>query len=281
VGKLEALEAKYLKLKAQRDALKRQRDHLKSQLALARAPLEAVQREKDKQRALQHRQQSKLPIPPEALRLRVHGTADEIAFLAFGDAIASGVKQILIAEARPLESFQRILDFGCGCGRVIRFFEEVAKSCELFATDIDLEAISWCQENLKGLATFNRNHDEPPLDFAPDSFDIILAISVFTHLPESLEQAWLGELKRIARPGAILLLSVHGQRCFWNVPSASYDELDRRGFCYAPCGATEGLPDYYQTSFHSETYIREHWSKFFYLRRIVALGSQDVVVCQK
>ena len=281
MGKLEALEAKYLKLKAQRDSLKRQRDHLESELALARAPLEAMQREEDKQRALRHRQQSKLPIPPEALRLRVHGPADEVAFLSLGDAIASGVKEILIAEARPIESFQRILDFGCGCGRVIRFFEGLPKSCELFATDIDPEAISWCRENLKDLATFSRNNDEPPLDFAPDSFDFILAISVFTHLPESLELAWLGELRRIARPGAILLLSVHGQRGFWRVPSASYDELERRGFCYARCGVTAGLPDYYQTSFHSEAYIREHWSKFFRVRGIVALCSQDVVICQK
>ena len=68
---------------------------------------------------------------------------------------------------------------------------------------------------------------------------------------------------------------------FHTVPSGSYDELSRRGFCYAACGSTPGLPDYYQTSFHSQTYIRRDWSKFFQIRRIVPLDGQDVVVCEK
>ena len=281
VRKLDALEEKYAKLKSQRDSLKRQRDFLPKELSEVRAPLEFIQRQEDERRALRHKQESRLPIPPASLRLRVHGKDDEVAFLSVGDAIASQISEIVSAENRSFDGLERILDFGCGCGRVLRFFENRPLSCKLFATDIDEEAVSWCRNNLASLATFSRNGDRPPLEFESDYFDLVLAISVFTHLPEVLELSWLSELQRIAKPGAILLLTVHGERLFTNVPSASYDELSRRGFCYADCGPTVGLPDYYQTSFHSKAYIERYWSEFFHIRRIVALGGQDVVVCEK
>jgi SAM-dependent methyltransferase len=281
VRKLDVLEEKYARLKSQRDSLKRQRGYLKSELAEVRAPLEAIQREKDERRALRHKQESLLPIPPASLRLRVHGTDDEVAFLSVGDTIASRIREIVRAEDQSFDGTERILDFGCGCGRVLRFVENGPLSGKFFATDIDEEAISWCRNNLASLATFSRNGDQPPLEFGRDSFDLILAISVFTHLPEVLELSWLSELQRIAKPGAILLLTVHGEGLFSTVPSGSYDELSRRGFCYAACGQTAGLPDYYQTSFHSPAYIERYWSEFFHVRRIVALGGQDVVVCEK
>ncbi len=148
-------------------------------------------------------------------------------------------------------------------------------------TDVDAEAINWCKENLAGLARFTRNATDPPLFYEDDFFDLVLAISVFTHLPESMEQLWLAELLRVAKPGAILLLSIHGNRSFRNVPANSCEELAARGFCYAYCGSTAGLPEYHQTSFHSEEYVLRRWAAFFHIRRIVAIGHQDVVVCEK
>jgi SAM-dependent methyltransferase len=274
VQKLDELEQRYAKLK-------RQRDNLKAELADTRAVLAPLQREKAEEFAQQHKAQSRLPIPPDGLRLRVHGAADDATFLSVGAAVASHVKRILEEEHRPLHTFERILDFGCGCGRVLRFFEDRPDSCQLFATDVDVEAINWCKDNLVSLARFTTNATHPPLCYENDFFDLVLAISVFTHLPESMEQLWLAELQRIAKPGAILLLSIHGNRSFRNVPASSYEELASRGFCYAHCGGTAGLPDYYQTSFHTEEYVNRHWATLFHVRRIVAIGHQDVVVCEK
>lgn len=274
IQKLDELEQKYAKLK-------RQRDNLKAELADTRAVLAPLEREKAEEFARQHKTRTRLPIPPDQLRLRVHGAADEATFLSVGGVVASHVKRILKEEQRSLQTFQHILDFGSGCGRVLRFFEDQRESCQFFATDVDPEAINWCKENLGGLAKFSINGSNPPLCYENDFFDLVLAISVFTHLPEDMEQLWLAELLRVTKPGGILLLSIHGDRSFRHVPANSFEELSLQGFCYAHCGNTAGLPEYYQTSFHSEEYIRQHWASYFHIRRVVPIGHQDVVVCDK
>ncbi|MEO7168572.1 MAG: methyltransferase domain-containing protein [Chthoniobacterales bacterium] len=274
VRELDALEKKYAKLK-------KQRDNLKLDLAETKTHLEAFQQAEAEVFARRHLHECPLPVPPESLRLRVHGAREEATFLFVGDAIASRIKEILVEEGRSFEAPARILDFGCGCGRTLRFFGDRIENRELFATDIDEEAIAWCKNNLSSLASFACNGHEPPLEYESEAFDLIIAISVFTHLPERLEQAWLAELRRVAKPGALLVLSIHGEKLFRNVPSESQEELRRHGFCFANCGLTAGLPDFYQTSFHSEAYVQQYWSRLFQIRRIADLGLQDVVVCEK
>lgn len=80
---------------------------------------------------------------------------------------------------------------------------------QLFGTDIDGESIDWCQSKLGHMATFTVNGFWPPLPFADGFFDVIYSISVFTHLPEDMQTAWLAELRRVAKPGGLLLLTVH------------------------------------------------------------------------
>ncbi|MEO7724118.1 MAG: class I SAM-dependent methyltransferase [Chthoniobacterales bacterium] len=271
VRALEELEVKYARLKAQRD-------ELKIDLAETHAQLNPYLRERNEREAELHKLECALPIPPENLRLRVHGNGDEASFLSVGRQMAAEIKHVIAEEGFALESFERVLDFGCGCGRVLRC---LGPHSGFFATDIDPEAIAWGQASLPNLATFAVNGDRPPLSYESDTFDFIYAISVFTHLPEDLEQLWLEELRRVARPGGTLLLTVHGERLFRRVPWAARPELQERGFCHSNCGLTEGLPDYYQTSFHREDYIRREWSKFFQIRRIAPLGGQDAVICQK
>jgi SAM-dependent methyltransferase len=271
VRKLELLEGKYAKLKEQRD-------DLKGELTLVKAQLEDLKRQGDEHRARLHKTKYQLPVPPENLRLRVHGTSDEVTFLSHGAQLASGIQQLLAAHGLRFDSFTRILDFGCGCGRVLRFFEDRPSSCKLFGTDIDSEAIQWCNGNLASLATFATNRDQPPLGYENNYFDFIYSISVFTHLPEALQFLWLEELRRISKPSAVLLLTVHGERLFRKAPKASRPELNRVGFCHVKCGSTSGLPDYYQTTFHSHDYIRRRWSTFFNIKTIAPLGDQDAVL---
>ena len=56
---------------------------------------------------------------------------------------------------------------------------------------------------------FEVNGPEPPLPYADDSFDLVYALSVLTHLPVETQRRWLEELARVAREW--VLVSIHGE----------------------------------------------------------------------
>ena len=92
---------------------------------------------------------------------------------------------------------------------------------------------------------------------------------------------WLSELKRITRPGALLLLTVHGADL---VPEECRDVFQQSGFLYLAGHGTFGLPDFYQTSFHGVEYIERNWSSFFKIEDIVPKGvngHQDLILCRR
>ena len=106
---------------------------------------------------------------------------------------------------------KKILDWGCGPGRVIRHLPKVIgnNGCEYFATDYNEKTIKWCSENLEGIH-FNKNNLEAKLTYEDNFVDIIYGISIFTHLSEQLHYDWYNELYRILKPGGIMLLTTQG-----------------------------------------------------------------------
>lgn len=105
---------------------------------------------------------------------------------------------------------RRILDWGCGPGRVIRHLPEYCgKGCTFYGTDYNEQSIDWCKKNLPGIH-FNKNSLEARLPFEDDYMDIIYGISIFTHLSEKKHFEWYKELFRILKPGGIMFLTTQG-----------------------------------------------------------------------
>lgn len=196
-------------------------------------------------------------------------------FLDSGYDMLAAMDSVLTRHNAPLSSHRRVLDLGCGCGRVIRALGHTTKSnaIELFGVDVDAEAIRWCQSHYGDLAKFSTTTPEPPVPLSPGLFDLVYAISLFTHLPEALQFLWLAEIRRLVRPGGYALLTVHGRFHLDTVPAAHKSELDKKGFVYARTGDTPGLPSYYQTAWHSPPYLREQWGRFFHV--------VDIVLCRR
>lgn len=105
---------------------------------------------------------------------------------------------------------KKILDWGCGPGRVIRHLPEVVgNGCTYFGTDYNEKSIEWCSKNLPGIL-FNKNTLEAKLPYKNDFFDAIYGISIFTHLSEQLHFDWIKELTRVLKPGGIMFLTSQG-----------------------------------------------------------------------
>ncbi len=105
---------------------------------------------------------------------------------------------------------KRILDWGCGPGRVIRHLPNViGNECQYFGTDYNKKSIDWCTQNLKGIE-FNNNPLNAELPYENNNMDVIYGLSIFTHLSKQLHDDWFNELYRILKPNGILLLTTQG-----------------------------------------------------------------------
>jgi SAM-dependent methyltransferase len=164
-----------------------------------------------------------LPLPPATLRVQVAGTADIESFLVSGELAAQSVRELLAAGGLPLEQCRAVLDFGCGCGRVLRQWKD-RKETTFHGTDLNAELVQWCREQLP-FASVSVNTAVPPTSFGGESFDAIYAFSVFTHMPADIQRRWLQEFRRILKPGGLLIFSTHGS---YYVPRLGNEE--RRQF---------------------------------------------------
>jgi SAM-dependent methyltransferase len=137
-------------------------------------------------------------------------TDDTEWFLRSGKLGVQTLDEILIRQGKWLADIEQLLDFGCGCGRVLRHLRKY-ESIRLHGTDCNTAAIRWCDEHLN-FAEFSSNSLEPPLRYRRHSFDLIYAFSVFTHLTEPLQKAWLAEFRRVLKPRGFLILTLNGDR---------------------------------------------------------------------
>jgi SAM-dependent methyltransferase len=222
--------------------------------------------------------------PPPHLQVRAAGEYYP-HFIEHGDALLDALGAALLEIGRDWRSFDSILDFGCGCARVLRALHYRSSAAQkLHGTDIDKEAVDWCRANYSTVAEFTVNAVAPPMAYGDGMFDLVFSVSTFTHLPEDMQDAWLKELRRVTRPGGYLLLTTHNQSYFQNLPEGLRQKAQDRGFFYQRCKDTEGLPDFYQVAYHTPEYIRSRWSEYFDILDIherAIDGHQDIVACRK
>ena len=168
-----------------------------------------------------------LPLPPLALRERVGATtstsavaerqlrrapwwADDPAeaWLRQGEFLVGTMREQLPADV-TLDG-ARVLDFGCGAGRVLRHLVNVVgEDGDLHGVDIDGPSIDWLQANGEPWIHARQCEETPGLPYPDGHFDLVYALSVFTHIVDHWA-GWLLELRRVLAPGGILLTTVIG-----------------------------------------------------------------------
>lgn len=183
------------------------------QLHLARPAVRLYELGLATRAGLSHRQPSEsdgLPLPPARLRAQVGPShADAAVFIDSGEQHAALITDLMRAQGAPVELLDDMLDFGCGCGRVLRHWSHLSRP-HVHGCDITPKMVAWCAEHLR-FADVRVNDVAPPLSFEEESFDLVYAFSVFTHLPEQLQHGWMDELRRVLRPGGFLLISTLGE----------------------------------------------------------------------
>jgi len=152
-----------------------------------------------------------LPVPPLPMREAV-GPMDPAAFdNPSGRPIFPDI---------PLEAYDSVFDFGCGCGRLARqLIQQTPRPRSYLGVDLHLPLVEWAADNLatraEGFAfahhdvrydPWNPGDDKPdvaPFPAADGSHSLVIAVSVFTHLIEAHAEHYMREVARILRPGGV------------------------------------------------------------------------------
>ena len=200
-----------------------------------------------------------LPIPDFELADRVSPLGDKpdpIAFyLDYGRRIHDDIVSLL-PPGFSLEG-RRILDFGAGAGRVLRHF--AGSGAELHGCDIDIASVEWMAANLAPPVHPFHNTEEPGLRRPDGSFDLVYAVSVFTHISDHWA-GWLLELRRVLKPGGILIASFIGEGAVAAVTGEPWSD-ERFGMNVLNEGQPWRLGG--PTVIHSPWWLREHWGRAF------------------
>ena len=221
------------------------------------------------------------PLPPAKLIVLVTGSADSTWYTEGGKLGAESICRTLLDAGVSPAQFQSVLDFGCGCGRVIRHWRPLT-GARLHGADQNGDLVEWCRQNLP-FAEFQSNTLEPRLDYTDRTFEFAYALSVFTHMPEDLQQPWMNELWRILRPGGYLLITTQGDEF---LPKLT--ETERASY-----GAGRIVVRYGQAAgsnlcsvYHPEPYVRQRLAGGFSMvlsrpRGASGNGNQDIYLLRK
>jgi SAM-dependent methyltransferase len=201
------------------------------------------------------------PYPPFELASRVRPLDEFSDPIAAYEEMGAQTKQALLGLLPDGWSFEekRVLDFGCGAGRTLRHFLAEADGAELWGADQDAASIDWIQANLSPPLNAWRCSHGPPIGLPLGSFDLIWAISVFTHLTVG-SIPWLLELHRLLKDDGLLIATYYGR---WNSDFLAEEpwEEDRVGMnvLHHNVDWDHGGP----VVLMSEWWVREHWGRAF------------------
>ncbi|HEY2472123.1 MAG TPA: class I SAM-dependent methyltransferase [Terracidiphilus sp.] len=126
-----------------------------------------------------------------------------------------------IAHGVDLDQPVNVLDFACGAGRQLLHLIRLFPNAHAYACDIRADAIAYLQGAYPKAKVYANKFD-PPLNFPDATFDLIYSVSVFSHLSAQDARLWLDELRRVAKPGAVLCLTFNSYTSL-----ARYHELGK------------------------------------------------------
>jgi SAM-dependent methyltransferase len=201
-----------------------------------------------------------MPLPPADLLMRTQG-GDDVE--AYRDSMISAhhtLRALLAASGIDPARVRRVLDIGCGTGRLLAGWHLDDRSRELTGADIDRACVEWTSAHLPDVAHWHVSAIEPPLPFSSGSFDVVQLASVFTHLSIEQQEAWVRELARLVRPGGACIVTLLGETYAAMLDDAQRRRLAEAGHLESASGE-EGSGEF--CAFHESWFARRLFEQCF------------------
>jgi SAM-dependent methyltransferase len=201
-----------------------------------------------------------MPSPPVELAIYVGGHSNEDPVAAYLEGGAAYADHLLAALPAGFDlGGKRVLDYGCGSGRIMRHMVERGTGAVFEGCDIHRPSVEWLAAHLAAPHAVFMGGEVPPLDRPDGRYRMIYATSVFTHLAASWSR-WLLELHRLLDDDGLLMVTHIGPSFAETFGEDPWRE-DRIGMLtLAPGNPWEaGGP----MVLHSQWWVRAHWGRCF------------------
>jgi SAM-dependent methyltransferase len=209
------------------------------------------------------------PLPPPELRERMIGNVRD-----YNTELGRITREELISRLpEPWEwPGKRVLDLGCGPGRVLRHFHAEAEVAEFHGCDIHAPTLEWLRGHMTMPVKLFVAPERPPLPVPDGHYDLIYAISVFTHITDDWAE-WLLEIRRVLSDDGVFICTFQGSGMGDQLRAAPwYEEWSdsRFGVTVLNAGLTweQGGPSVW----HSPWWIRAHWGRAFEIEELLPAG---------
>jgi SAM-dependent methyltransferase len=130
-----------------------------------------------------------------------------------------------------------LLEFASGYGCVSRHLARVLPSANVVASDIHPQAMAFIRDELALPVALSRS-DPERFDLGAQ-FDVVFALSFFSHMPGATWGSWLESLFRHVRTGGLLVFTTHGE--ISQREHLTNAELDEAGFWFSPTSEQQDL----------------------------------------
>lgn len=225
-------------------------------------------------------------LPSDQIQLKFTGAAGKTTLIPAFDFYR------LVKAHAPITAGCRVLDFGCGWGRIIRFFVKDVGKGKLCGVDPLPDIIDVCKSTVRS-ADYQVIDPRPPIfQLGSDRFDVIYAYSVFSHLNESYANGWLHEFFRLLKKNGFLIVTTR-PRSFIELTASlrqanaragavrssvqafvdtanTLNDYDAGKFCHEPTGGGGILSkDFFGESCIPRKYFEQNFSDIFILERFI------------
>ncbi|MBU3743832.1 MAG: class I SAM-dependent methyltransferase [Sediminibacterium sp.] len=222
-----------------------------------------------------------IAFPPNSLLF-------ETGSLHYGNYIQSGKEAA--AELHSLctlfhpEPIESIVDWGCGTGRVTRHLHHYFPEARITGIDANPACIEWLQHNIPDidwqLGSYQLQNKLPAY-----SVDLIIALSVLTHLPAADQPQWMQQLHKQLHTNGLIWLSTHGSKYDYQLTGAQRAQLLEKGILTLGAEQTGSRAmRTYHTYKGMQQLIQKDWQLILYYNGAKfpgVLGGQDAWLLKK
>lgn len=146
-------------------------------------------------------------VAPPGYILAQYGMNEPASFARTGEKKVAMIEHHLGELGLKIPADARILDFGTGSARALCAFHKHYPKATCYGCDLKADVIEWANRHRPEL-TVVKNEMQPPLRADLKDFDLVYALSVWTHMPEAACSAWLSHMHERMKPGGVLFLTI-------------------------------------------------------------------------